>query len=213
MSDKSALSPEQELFTAILLQAITDLSDRDNLVRGEARSFFFGGGNWRDSREHICGHLGVDPEVLQQQLRRAGKVDPPPVAHRGFNPFSVDDVRRLIPNRAFRVKDLAWPESVSLSVQSSRIQSLVKDGTLEALGSDYYGLKHLKLPRRPSLTERLLALLDDEPQTGEQIAAKLTPRPTRASLDSTFSYLCQRGLVQRVAPGTFRLVRERQSAA
>lgn len=208
-----AMSPEQELFTAILLQAITDLSDRNDLVRGEAQSFLFGGGNWRDSREHICGHLGVDPEALQQLLRRAGKVDPPPVADRRLNPFSVDDVRRLIPNRAFRVKDLAWPEAVTPTIQSSRIQSLIKDGTLEALGSGYYGLKHLDLPRRPSLTERLLALLDDEPQTGEQIAAKLTPKPTKATIDATCGHLCQRGLVQRVAPGTFRLARARQNAA
>lgn len=209
------MTPEAALFTAILEQAINDLGDREPSVRDEARAFFLNGGTWELSRVRLCAAVGVDPDVLVQQLRRAGKLtaEPGPPAMKQRSSFTPDDLKQLIPaETAFRPADIEWPAEVSESVRQLRLKFLVTIGYVEQIGNGFYALTSLNHPRMRSNKERVFSVLEHEPMTTQKLANLLRPRITPIDVYTYCLILVADGLAERVAPATFRL-RQAQIAA
>lgn len=207
------LIPEELLVVAVIEQAIRDLSDPDPTIRKEANHFFFGGGGWQEQRDFYCGAVGVDPEVLQEQIRRSDKTVTRPSDQSRLQ-FTQDHLRALIPvETAFRPMDLAWPHGVSEVVKQTRLKALRESGYIEQIGNGHYALTSLNHPRMLSQREVILSLLEDDPLTTDQIARRTRPRIKK---DQVYAYcfdLVAQGYAERVAPATFRLAQATRLAA
>lgn len=208
------LIPEELLVVAVIEQAIRDLSDPDPAIRKEANLFFFGVGGWQEQRDFYCGAVGVDPKVLQEQIRRSDKTITRPPADQSRLQFTQDHLRALIPaETAFRPMDLAWPKGVSEVIKQTRLKALRESGYIEQIGNGHYALTSLKHPRMLSQREVILSLLEDDPLTTDQIAQRTRPRIKK---DQVYAYcfdLVEQGYAERVAPATFRLVQAARLAA
>lgn len=210
------MTPEAALMVAVIVQAITDLDDPNPVIRGDAVSFFFGSGSWADMRRFYCHAVGVDPATVQEQIRRSGKADPPaePVARRGVNPFTVDDLRALIPTEtAWQLADLPIPATVTHQVKLARLAVLIKEGHVEHLGQGWYCLKALGHPKMLTNKQRVLSILEHEPMTTKEIASFLRPRLPQATVFADCERLVLEGIADKVGPATYRLRRVEQIAA
>lgn len=208
------MTPEAALMVAVIEQAIHDLSDPNAVIRGDAVSFFFGSGAWAEMRGFYCHAVGVDPAHVQASLRRAGKASPPIVARRGINPFTVDDLRALIPTEsAFQLADITVPKTVPVQVKLTRLAALIKEGWIEKVGPTHYALTSLKHPRMLSNKERVLSVMEHRPMTTRELAAFLRPRIAPAAVFDYCESLVGEGLADKVGPATYRLRRVEQIAA
>lgn len=209
------MTPEAALMVAVIVQAITDLDDPNPVIRGDANSFFFGSGSWADMRRFYCHAVGVDPATVQEHIRRSGKADPPPpVARRGVNPFTVDDLRAMIPpETAWQLADLTIPATVTHQVKLARLAVLIKEGFVERVGPTHYALTSLNHPRMLTNKERVLSILDHNPMTTKQISNCLRPRLPQATIWSDCERLVVEGIADKVGPATYRLRRVEQIAA
>ena len=214
------MTPEAALITAIVTQAVNDLSDPDTKIRQEAFDFFFSTTPGRAKiRAFYCNAIGVDPAHVQDCLHRSGKASPrqstqPAVTKRGVNPFTVDDLRALIPtDSAFQLADLAWPETVSQQLRNMRMAVLLKEGFVEKVGLTWYALKSLAHPRMLTNKERILSVLGDRPMTTKEIAACLRPKLAQAAAFDYCEILVRDGFVDKCGPATYRLKRDDQIAA
>lgn len=209
------MTPEAALITAIVTQAVNDLSGPDTKIRQEAFDFFFSTTpGWAKIRAFYCNAIGVDPATVQEQLRRSGKANPPQVARGRTSDFSLDDMRALIPTEsAFQLAELPVPETVSLAVKQARINALIKEGYVEKVGTQHYALTSLRHPRMLTNKERILSVFENRPMTTIELATCLRPKLTR---DEVFGYcevLVRDGFVDKCGPATYRLRRVEQIAA
>lgn len=209
------MTPEAALMVAVIVQAITDLDDPNPVIRGDANSFFFGSGSWAEMRRFYCRAVGVDPVTVQEQIRRSGKADPPPpVARRGVNPFTVDDLRAMIPpETAWQLADLPIPMTVTQNVKQTRLAALIKEGHVEKVGPTHYALTSLQHPWMLTNKERVLSVLEHRPMTTKEIASFLRPRLPVTTVWAEAERLCEEGIADKVGPGLFRLRRVEQIAA
>lgn len=207
MIETQHLTPEQELLLAVLTQAVTDLGDKDDVIRRDARLFFFAkSGGWERSRTNISEALGVDPDVLQEQLRRAGKVvTERPTAPRHINPFTPDDLLELIPEKEFMLRDLDLPDTVPAHLAYDRVLTLAKRGVVEKISSQTYALTRLQIEKQPSWQSRILATLTDKPQSTQDIARAFKQCPSRDLVHGICSQLVASGKATKSAPGQFAL--------
>jgi len=209
------MTPEAELVVAVIEQAVRDLSDPDATIRKDANSFFFAGGAWAEMRSFYCHAVGVDPETVQEQIRRAGKAGEPARQRRGvLHPFSLDDLRALIPaETAFQTADLPFPEHVTPTVRALRFQALVKDGFIESVGYRWYARTSLHHPRMLTGREKVLSVLEHDPMTVKEIAMCFRPRLPLSTVHADCDTLANAGLADKVGPATYRLRRADQIAA
>lgn len=203
------------LFVGVLVQAIHDLSDPDPNIHRDANAFFFStSSGWTEMRKFYCNAVGVDPRTVQEQLRRAGKVEPQPVKKRGVNPFTVEDMRALIPTEsAFQLADLTVPKTVPLQVKQARLAALIKEGFVEKVGITHYALTSLHHPRMLTNKERVLSVLEHRPMQTKEIAACLWPRLPASTVFADCERLVEEGLADKCGPGIYRLRRVERIAA
>ena len=196
------------LFVAVIEQAIHDLDDRDPNVRRDAFAFFFSlSPGWTEMRKFYLGAIGCDVATVQEQLRRSGKANPPPpTVHRRVNPFTVDDLRAMIPlETAFQMADLPIPDDVPPNVRQTRMAVLLKEGFVEKVGTTHYALTSLHHPRMLTNKERILSVLEHRPMTTKEISACLRPRLPQSTAWSDCERLVEEGLAEKCGPGLFRL--------
>jgi hypothetical protein len=104
-SGQGGNAPERALFSAIVLQAVDDLSVSDETVRWEAHEFFMQPrGGWADSRRFFFDALGLDERKVLAKL--ASRLSPPERPKQPEVRQTYDVLYHDLPRHPFSISDL-----------------------------------------------------------------------------------------------------------
>lgn len=204
------MTPEQSFLVAILEQAVSDLDETDDLVRNEAHSFCFGSGNWAQSRHDVCDAVGIDVEAFTDALRRAGKDKNESRIVRVYNVFTPRHLLELLPDHAFKMRDLDLPYPNA----QSRMKKLIEFGVVKKIGRATYKKTGRKLQKMPSLNTYVFAALTAEPQSPATIvqAFMVGERPQELDVRTICLQLVVDGKVVETEPDMFALATSQSKA-
>lgn len=122
-------TPELELIFAIVKQAVDDLESNDEQVRFEANEFFLQPrGGWAVMRRHYFSLLGLEEGRVLHALR--DRLDPPERPDRKPKTWTMMDVYEILPEGAFKAKDIADIVGMRYSQMTGRFQHLMRMGLI-----------------------------------------------------------------------------------
>lgn len=124
------VAPERALFSAVILQAVDDLSDKDETVRFEAHEFFLQQhGGWADKRRFFFGALGLDEARVLAAI--APRLSPP---ERPEKRWTAEDLLDVLPNKPFSATALAGSLRRGYAQVRGLLQTLEQKGFVVRTG-------------------------------------------------------------------------------
>jgi hypothetical protein len=170
-----ATTPEQALAVAVILQAVSDLTSKDEQERFEAHEFFLQPkGSWAYWRRFYFQAVNLDDEWLRQHLEH--RLTPP---ERPDRKWTYQEVLEILPrDRAFTSADEAKNTSLHPTQFNTRIQFLIRAGDVVRLEPGLFCVTEFEDQYRrdkPVILDgttpqnKVLAALQDGPLTAREI--------------------------------------------
>lgn len=139
-------SPHRSLLSAVVLQAILDLDDKDETVRYEANEFFLAEkGGWVDMRKFYFGALGLDEARVLRALKP--KLTMP---ERPSKRWLAEDLFDVLPMVPFTAKAMMRLTEMGYTQVRTRLQTLEERGWVTRVGrGEFCRTAHLPPPAPP----------------------------------------------------------------
>lgn len=161
---------ERALLAAVILQAIDDLSDKDETVRFEAHEFFLQQhGGWAEQRRFYFGALGLEESSVLTAL--AGKLAPP---ERPERRWTASDLLGVLPTERFSATALAGSLRRGYTQVRGMLQILEQKGLVVRTGRGEFCRTECHRPDpvpppAPDTRRIVLDALRDGPKTVREI--------------------------------------------
>jgi hypothetical protein len=140
-------SPHRSLLSAVVLQAVQDLDDKDETVKWEANEFFLAErGGWADMRKFYFGALGLDEARVLTAL--GSKLTAP---ERPSRRWLAEDLFKVLPMVPFTVKEVLRLTQMGYTQVRGRLETLEHQGLVLRIGrGEFCRTSHLPPPSSPS---------------------------------------------------------------
>lgn len=171
-------TPELELIFAVVRQSVEDLTSSDEEARWEAHEFWMQPkGPWAESRRLYLTLLGLDEGRILHALR--DRLDPPERPERKQKKWTMLEVYEIMPEGAFKAKEIADIVGMRYSQMTGRFQHLLSMGKIVRVDRgvfvradcyDAWRAAQLEVcVKKPEPPKSLIDALRDGPKTVREI--------------------------------------------